>query len=153
MEASFELPCTISFVELKRRLRRGIEAQIQKKVTSILYRQPVLLFGGLQQFQAVPVTDEAKMYEIFSMYEQNQAQASILELYVYFDKLAGEKGKDMELEEYSSESEEEFEANYEIAVNVNEVRFDNPMALKKRLSFMCSQKAADGESQDDRLIK
>ncbi|RYR34200.1 hypothetical protein Ahy_A10g048939 [Arachis hypogaea] len=63
-----------------------MDSQISRRVSRILYRYPIIIFGGFVQFQTKYVTDEASMQEMFSVY----------------------------LENYNSDSEEEFESNYEV---------------------------------------
>ncbi|RYR70854.1 hypothetical protein Ahy_A02g005158 [Arachis hypogaea] len=54
---SFVVLCTITFVELLYGLCQSIEADIVKRVTNILYRSPVVIFGGLIQFEVMPIVD------------------------------------------------------------------------------------------------
>ncbi|RYQ81837.1 hypothetical protein Ahy_B10g100440 isoform B [Arachis hypogaea] len=51
------------------------------------------------------------MQEIFSMYIENRAQISFIELYVEFEQ--SETDRNIVREDYNSDSEEEFESNYE----------------------------------------
>ncbi|RYR51969.1 hypothetical protein Ahy_A06g026905 [Arachis hypogaea] len=74
----FAIPCTMSFVELQNGLCNNIQSHISKRVSNILYRNHVQVFGGLIQFQMMPITDDASW------------------------------------EEDNNDSEEEFEANYEV---------------------------------------
>ncbi|XP_072054177.1 uncharacterized protein [Arachis hypogaea] len=68
----------MSFVELQNGLCNNIQSHISKRVSNILYRNHVQVFGGLIQFQMMPITDDASW------------------------------------EEDNNDSEEEFEANYEV---------------------------------------
>ncbi|XP_057755448.1 uncharacterized protein LOC130974596 [Arachis stenosperma] len=56
--------------------------------------------------------DEASMQEMFSMYMENRHRMSCIELYIEFEQ--SEADRNIELEDYNSESEDEFESNYEI---------------------------------------
>ncbi|RYR25163.1 hypothetical protein Ahy_B02g058809 isoform B [Arachis hypogaea] len=58
---SFAIPCTMSFVELQNGLCNNIQSHISKRVSNILYRNLVQVFGGLIQFQMMPITDDANM--------------------------------------------------------------------------------------------
>ncbi|XP_057760419.1 uncharacterized protein LOC130980792 [Arachis stenosperma] len=51
------------------------------------------------------------MQEMFSMYFESRGQISVIELYVEFEQ--SEVDRNIEEEEYDSDSEEEFESNYE----------------------------------------
>ncbi|XP_072057574.1 uncharacterized protein [Arachis hypogaea] len=80
----------------------------------MLYRYPIPVFGGFVQFQTRYVTDEASMQEMFSMYIENRAQISFIELYVEFEQ--SEADRNILQEDYNSDSEEDFESNYEFVV-------------------------------------
>ncbi|XP_016191893.1 uncharacterized protein LOC107632746 [Arachis ipaensis] len=69
------------------------------------------MFGGFIQFQTKYVTDEASMQEMFSMYIENRAQIAFIELYVEFEQ--SDADRNIVREDYNSDSEEEFESNYE----------------------------------------
>ncbi|RYR28405.1 hypothetical protein Ahy_B01g052517 isoform A [Arachis hypogaea] len=77
------IPFTLSFEELKGVICEKIDSQRCRRVSCILYRYPLPVFGGFVQFQTKYVTDEAR-------------------------------DRNIELEDYNSESEDEFESNYEI---------------------------------------
>nr|XP_025661183.2 uncharacterized protein LOC112756778 [Arachis hypogaea] len=77
----------------------------------MVYRYPIPVFGGFVQYQTKYVTDEASMQEMFSMYFETRGQISVIELYVEFEQ--SEADRNIEGEEYDSDSEEEFESNYE----------------------------------------
>ncbi|XP_025625200.1 uncharacterized protein [Arachis hypogaea] len=62
----------------------------------MVYIYPIPLFGGFMQYQTKYVSDEASMQEMFSMYFESRGQISVIEL-----------GRN------DSDSEEEFESNYE----------------------------------------
>ncbi|XP_052117548.1 uncharacterized protein LOC107487537 [Arachis duranensis] len=52
------------------------------------------------------------MQEIFSEYLEGRSQTSFIELYVEFEQSTADR--DIEMEDYNSDSEEEFESNYEV---------------------------------------
>ncbi|RYR39808.1 hypothetical protein Ahy_A09g045406 [Arachis hypogaea] len=58
------------------------------------------------------MTDEANMQEMFSMYIESRAQMPFIELYIEFEQF--EADRNIEREDYNSDSEEEFESNYEV---------------------------------------
>nr|XP_025674200.1 uncharacterized protein LOC112773381 [Arachis hypogaea] len=105
------IPFTISFEELKGVICEKIGFQISKKISCMVYRYPIPVFGGFVQYQTKYVTDEASMQEMFSMYFESRGQISVIELYVEFEQ--SEVDRNIEEEEYDSDSEEEFESNYE----------------------------------------
>ncbi|XP_020999606.2 uncharacterized protein LOC110281583 [Arachis duranensis] len=88
-----------------------MDSQICRKISCILYRNPVSVFGGFVQFQTKYVTDEVSMQDMFSMYLETRSQISFIELYIEFEQ--SEADQNIELENYNSDSEEEFESNYE----------------------------------------
>ncbi|RYR22429.1 hypothetical protein Ahy_B03g067710 [Arachis hypogaea] len=106
------IPFTLSFEKLKSVICEKIDSQIYRRVSCILYRYPLSLFGGFVQFQTKYITDEASMHEMFSMYMGNRHRMSCTELYIKFEQY--EVDRNIELEDYNSESEEKFESNYEI---------------------------------------
>ncbi|RYR25645.1 hypothetical protein Ahy_B02g059515 [Arachis hypogaea] len=106
------IPFTISFEELKGVICEKIDSEMPRKISCILYRYPVPVFGGFIQFQTKYVTDEASMQEMFSMYIENCAQISFIELYIEFEQF--EADRNILRKDYNSESEEEFESNYEV---------------------------------------
>ncbi|RYQ99984.1 hypothetical protein Ahy_B07g088024 [Arachis hypogaea] len=84
---------------------------MSRKISCILYRYPIPVFGGFVQFQSKYITDEASMQEMFSMYIESRAQISFIELYVEFEQ--SEADRNIVRKDYNSDSEEEFESNYE----------------------------------------
>ncbi|XP_016168617.1 uncharacterized protein LOC107611177 [Arachis ipaensis] len=86
------IPFTLSFEELKGVICEKMDFEISRRVSCILYRYPISVFGVFVQFQTKYVTDEASMQEMFSVYLESQSQMTFIE----FD------------------SEEEFESNYEV---------------------------------------
>ena len=67
------IPFTISFEELKGVICERIDSERARRISCILYRNPIQVFGGFVQFQTKYVTDEASMQEMFSMYIENRA--------------------------------------------------------------------------------
>ncbi|RYQ82458.1 hypothetical protein Ahy_B10g101044 [Arachis hypogaea] len=106
------IPFTLSFEELKGVICEKIDSQIFRRVSCILYRYPLSVFGGFVQFQTKYVTDEASMHEMFPIYIENRHRMSYIKLYIEFEQSKADRN--IELEDYNSDSEEEFESNYEI---------------------------------------
>ncbi|RYR15025.1 hypothetical protein Ahy_B04g071761 [Arachis hypogaea] len=92
---SFAIPCTMSFVDLQNGLCNNIQSHILKRVSNLLYRSPVQVFGGLIQFQLMPITDDVRSGAVGEE--------------VNIDEFG-----DIDWEEENNDSEEEFEANYEV---------------------------------------
>ncbi|RYR49531.1 hypothetical protein Ahy_A07g036046 [Arachis hypogaea] len=121
------IPFIISFKELKGVICEKIDSERARKISCILHRYPIPVFGGFVQFQTKYVTDEASMQEIFSMYIENRAQISFIELYVEFEQ--SEADRNILREDYNSDSEEEFESNYEfVGPDGDEDQGDGTMA-------------------------
>ncbi|RYR15713.1 hypothetical protein Ahy_B04g072629 [Arachis hypogaea] len=106
------IPFTISFEELKGVICEKIHSEVSRKISCILYRYPIPEFGGFVQFETKYVTDEASMQEMFSMYIESRARISFIELYIEFEQ--SEADRNIEQKDYNSDSEEEFESNYEV---------------------------------------
>ncbi|RYR13863.1 hypothetical protein Ahy_B04g070627 isoform C [Arachis hypogaea] len=99
-----------------------MENSILRRVSSILYRNPVIVFGGLIQFHIMPITNEESMQNMFQIHRQTQMRQPQIELYVEFEDIeADEIQNDLDIEddraavyeEMNSECEEDFEATYE----------------------------------------
>ncbi|XP_057730577.1 uncharacterized protein LOC130945903 [Arachis stenosperma] len=121
------IPFTISFEELKGVICEKIHSERARRVACILYRYPIQVFGGFVQFQTKYVTDEASMQEMFSMYIENRSQLAFIELYVEFEQ--SEADRNILREDYNSDSEEEFESNYEVVgPDGDEDQGDGPVA-------------------------
>ncbi|XP_016172613.1 uncharacterized protein LOC107615005 [Arachis ipaensis] len=121
------IPFTISFEELKGVICEKIHSERARRISCILYRNPIQVFGGFVQFQTKYVTDEASMQDMFSMYMENRSQLSFIELYVEFEQ--SEADQNILREDYNSDSEEEFESNYEVVgPDGDEVPGDGAMA-------------------------
>ncbi|XP_015949851.1 uncharacterized protein LOC107474722 [Arachis duranensis] len=119
---SFVVPCTMTFMELQNGLCQSMENGTLMRVSRILYRNPVIVFGGLIQFDTMPITDEVTMRNMFQIHRQTQMQQPQIELYVEFETVEAEGiQNDLEVvndraavyEGMSSDSEEDFEATYE----------------------------------------
>ncbi|KAL4371252.1 hypothetical protein AHAS_Ahas06G0147200 [Arachis hypogaea] len=118
---SFVVPCTITFAELQYGLCQSIEAYTLKKVTNILYRSPVVVFGGLIQFEVMPIIDKTSIQWMFHIYQQTQVQHPRIELYVEFEHIATDEVQhdtdvqDDRVEAFlgmNNDSDGEFEATY-----------------------------------------
>ncbi|XP_016178642.1 uncharacterized protein LOC107621118 [Arachis ipaensis] len=121
------IPFTISFEELKGVICEKIHSERARRISCILYRNPIQVFGGFVQFQTKYVTDEASMQDMFSMYIEHRSQLSFIELYVEFEQF--EADRNILREDYNSDSEEEFESNYEVVgPDGDEVQGDGAMA-------------------------
>ncbi|RYR74231.1 hypothetical protein Ahy_A02g008870 [Arachis hypogaea] len=83
----------VSFEKFKSYICQNTD-HMPKRVTNILYRQPILVFGGFIQFQAMCINDDTSLQEMFLIYYQAQSQVSIIEF-------------------YNGDSEEEYEGNYD----------------------------------------
>ncbi|XP_025664296.1 uncharacterized protein [Arachis hypogaea] len=98
-----------------------MENSILRRVSSILYRNPVIVFGGLIQFDIMLITDEESMQNMFQIHRQTQLRQPQIELYVEFEDVeADEIQNDLDIEDdraavyegMNNDSEEDFEATY-----------------------------------------
>ncbi|XP_016169132.2 uncharacterized protein LOC107611751 [Arachis ipaensis] len=120
------IPFTLSFDELKGVICEKIHSERSERISCILYRYPLPVFGGFVHFQTKYVTNEASMQEMFSMYIENRRRISCIELYIEFEQF--EVDRNIEVEDYDSGSDEDFESNYEIVgPGENEDGADGPM--------------------------
>ncbi|XP_072070206.1 uncharacterized protein [Arachis hypogaea] len=119
---SFVVPYTITFAELQYELCQRIEADILKRVTNILYRSLVVIFGSLIKFEVMPIVDETSIQRIFYIHQQTQVQHPRIELYVEFVHIAADEVQhdtnmqDDRVKAYlgmNNDSDEEFKATYE----------------------------------------
>ncbi|RYQ83925.1 hypothetical protein Ahy_B10g102812 [Arachis hypogaea] len=110
--ADVVIPFTISFEELKGVICEKIDSEMSRKIYCILYRYPIPVFGGYVQFESKYVTDEASLQEMFSIYFESRVRISFIELYIEFEQF--EADRNIVREDYNSDSEEEFERNYEV---------------------------------------
>ncbi|RYQ83308.1 hypothetical protein Ahy_B10g101959 [Arachis hypogaea] len=106
------IPFTLSLDELKGVICEKIHSERCRRISCILYRYPLPVFGGFVYFQTKYVTDEESMQEIFSMYMENRHRISCIKLYIEFEQ--SQADRHIELKDYDSDSEEDFESNYEI---------------------------------------
>ncbi|RYR32094.1 hypothetical protein Ahy_B01g057096 [Arachis hypogaea] len=120
------IPFTLSYEELKGVIYEKMDSQISRRVSCILYRYPISVFGGFIQFQTKYAIDEASMQEMFSVYLEIRSRISFIELYIEFEQSVADRN--IELEDYNSDSEEEFESNYEVVdLGVDEDQADEAM--------------------------
>nr|XP_025611844.1 uncharacterized protein LOC112705214 [Arachis hypogaea] len=114
----------MSFVELQNGFCNNIQSHILKRVSNLLYRSSMQVFGGLIQFQLMPITDDASMQQMFCIYQQTQFHVPKIELYVEFEQQSAldAVGKEVNVNELgdihwkedNNNSKEEFEANYKV---------------------------------------
>ncbi|RYR50341.1 hypothetical protein Ahy_A07g036935 [Arachis hypogaea] len=109
-------------MELQNGLCKSMENSTLMRVSRILYRNPIVVFGGLIQFDAMPITDEASMQNMFQIHRQTQMRHPQIEVYVEFETVeAVAVQNDIDIhddrgavyERMNSDSEEDFEATYE----------------------------------------
>ncbi|RYR07779.1 uncharacterized protein LOC110262556 [Arachis ipaensis] len=112
----------MTLMELQNGLCQSMENGTLMRVSRILYRNPIVVFGGLIQFDTMPITDKGSMQNMFQIYRQTQMRQPQIELYVEFESVEAEGIQnvlDIEddraavYEEMNSDSEEDFEATYE----------------------------------------
>ncbi|XP_016168996.1 uncharacterized protein LOC107611600 [Arachis ipaensis] len=93
------------------------------RVSRILYQNPVVVFGGLIQFDTMPITDEVSMQNMFQIHRQTQMRHLQIELYVEFETVeAVSVQNDIDIDDdraavyegMSSDNVEDFEATYEV---------------------------------------
>ncbi|XP_015964123.1 uncharacterized protein LOC107487942 [Arachis duranensis] len=118
----FVVPCTVTLMELQNGLCQSMENSTLMRVSRILYRNPVIVFGGLIQFDTMSITDEVSMQNMFQIHRQTQMRQPQIELYVEFETVEAEGTQnDLEVvddrnavyEGMNSDSDEDFEATYE----------------------------------------
>ncbi|XP_025621503.1 uncharacterized protein [Arachis hypogaea] len=119
---SFVVPCTMTLMELQNGLCKSMENSTLMRVSIILYRNPIVVFGGLIQFDPMPITDEASMQNMFQIHRQTQMRHPQTEVYVEFETVEAvadqndidiHDDRDAVYEGMNSDSEEDFEATYE----------------------------------------
>ncbi|RYR24259.1 hypothetical protein Ahy_B02g057749 [Arachis hypogaea] len=116
---SFVVPCTMTLMELQNGLCQSMENGTLMRVSRILYRNLIVVFGGLIQFDVLPITDEASMQNMFQIHRQTQMRHPQIELYVEFETVEVQNDIDIHddraavYEGMNSDSEEDFEATYE----------------------------------------
>ncbi|RYQ94972.1 hypothetical protein Ahy_B08g089956 [Arachis hypogaea] len=136
---SFAIPCTMSFVEF----------HISKRVSNILYRNHVQVFDGLIQFQMMHITDDASMQQILCIYQQTRFHVPMIELYVEFEQQSGlgavseevnvDELENIDWEEDNNDSEEEFEANYEVDDENDDGDLAGNLAVQNEVNAIVSQ--------------
>ncbi|KAL4398216.1 hypothetical protein AHAS_Ahas01G0269700 [Arachis hypogaea] len=75
----------MTLMELQNGLCQSMENGTLMRVSRILYRNPIVVFGGLIQFDVLPITDEASMENMFQIHRQTQMRHPQIELYVEFE--------------------------------------------------------------------
>ncbi|KAL4396605.1 hypothetical protein AHAS_Ahas01G0108600 [Arachis hypogaea] len=119
---SFVVPCMMMLMELQNGVCQSMKNDTLMRVSRILYRNPVVIFGGLIQFDAMPITNEASMQKIFQIYRQTQMRHPQIEVYVDFETVEAvavqndiDKHDDRAAvyQGMNSDSEDDFEATYE----------------------------------------
>ena len=53
----------------------------------ITYRYPILIFGSFMQYQAISISDDNDLQQMFRIHQQHQAQIPAIELYVDFKEV------------------------------------------------------------------
>nr|XP_025703402.1 uncharacterized protein LOC112805211 [Arachis hypogaea] len=118
----FVVPCTMTLMELQNGLCQSMENGTLMRVSRILYRNSVVVFGGLIQFDAMSITDEASMQKMFQIHQQTQMRHPQIEVYVDFETVkAVAVQNDIDIHDdraavyqgMNSDSEDDFEATYE----------------------------------------
>ncbi|XP_025627850.1 uncharacterized protein [Arachis hypogaea] len=119
---SFVVPCTMTLMELQNSLCQSMDNGTLMRVSRILYRNPVVVFGGLIQFDAMPITDEASIQKMFQIHRQTQMRHPQIEVYVDFETVEAvavqndidiHDDRDVVYQGMNSNSEDDFEATYE----------------------------------------
>ncbi|XP_016185320.1 uncharacterized protein LOC107626950 [Arachis ipaensis] len=119
---SFVVPCTMTLMELQNGLCQNMENGTLMRVSRILYRNPIVVFGGLIRFDTMPITDKASMQNMFQIHRQTHMRHPQIELYVEFEAVeAVAVQNDIDVnddraavyEGMNNDSEEDFEATYE----------------------------------------
>ncbi|XP_015938236.1 uncharacterized protein LOC107463868 [Arachis duranensis] len=112
----------MTLMELQNGLCKSMENSKLMRVSRILYRNPIVVFGGLIQFDPMPITDEASMQNMFQIHRQTQMRRPQTEVYVEFETVEAvadqndidiHDDRDAVYEGMNSDSEEDFEATYE----------------------------------------
>ncbi|RYQ84850.1 hypothetical protein Ahy_B10g104341 [Arachis hypogaea] len=115
---SFTIQCTMSFLELQNGFCENIQSHISKRVSNISLE---ILYNYL--FQIISITDDACMQQMFYIYQQTRFHVPMIELYVEFEQhmrmdaveeVNVDELGDIYWEEDNNDSEEKFEANYEV---------------------------------------
>ncbi|RYR48868.1 hypothetical protein Ahy_A07g034954 [Arachis hypogaea] len=119
---SFVFSCIMTFIELQNGLCQSIKNDMLRRVNNILYRNPIIVFGGLIQFDIMSIIDEESMKNMFHIHWQTHVRQLKIELYVEFENIEKDRiqhNSDVEndrvevCEGMNSDSEEDFDATYE----------------------------------------
>ncbi|RYR49575.1 hypothetical protein Ahy_A07g036093 [Arachis hypogaea] len=110
---SFVVPYTITFTELQYKLCQSLEADIVKRVTNILYRSLVVVFGGLMQFEVMPIVDETSIQQKFVFTSKLRCNTRGLSYMLSLSILLHMKFNMTQMYKMTEVSDEEFEATYE----------------------------------------
>ncbi|XP_020992734.1 uncharacterized protein LOC110278802 [Arachis duranensis] len=119
----FVVPCMMTLMELQNGLCQSMENGTLMRVSKILYRNSVIVFGGLIQFDTMPITDEASMQNMFQIHRQTQMRHPQIELYVEFETVVVVPVQnDIDIDDdrvavyegMNSDIEEDFKATYEV---------------------------------------
>ncbi|RYR28683.1 hypothetical protein Ahy_B01g052831 [Arachis hypogaea] len=139
----------MGFVELQNGLCDNIQSHISKRVSNILYRNSVPLFSGLIQFQIMSITNNTSMQHMLCIYQQTHFHVSMIELYVEFKQRTGmdavgedinvDELGDIDWDEDKNDSEEEFEANYEVDDENNDGDLTSDLAVQNEADAIVSQ--------------
>ena len=78
----------MSFVELEDGVCQCIDANTLKTVEKRRYRCPISIFREFIQYQAISISDDNSMQQIFRIYQQHEANIADIELYVDFREVA-----------------------------------------------------------------
>ncbi|RYR57189.1 hypothetical protein Ahy_A05g022927 isoform A [Arachis hypogaea] len=95
----------MTFMELQNGLCQSIENGTLMRVSRFLYWNPVVIFGGLIQFDTMPITDEPQI-ELYVEFETVEAERIQNDLEVEDDRAVVYEGM-------NNDSEENFKATYE----------------------------------------
>ncbi|RYR28546.1 hypothetical protein Ahy_B01g052690 isoform A [Arachis hypogaea] len=112
----------MTFMKFQNSLYQSMENSMLRRVSSILYQNPVIVFGGLIQLGIMLIIDKASIQNMFQIHWQTQVRQPQIELYVEFKNVDAngiQNYSDIEddraavYEGMNSDSEEYFEATYE----------------------------------------
>ncbi|RYR21998.1 hypothetical protein Ahy_B03g067292 [Arachis hypogaea] len=88
---SFVVPCTMTFMKFQNDLCQSMENGMLRRVSSILYRNFVIVFGGRIQFDIMPIIDEESMQNMIQIHRQTQVRQPQIELYVEFENVEADE--------------------------------------------------------------
>ena len=84
----FSISYTMSFAEFEDGLYQCIDANTPKTMEKIRYRCPISIFEGFIQYQAIPISDDNSLQQMFRIHQQHQANIACIKLYVDFRDVA-----------------------------------------------------------------